>query len=61
MLSSSKVGMSQQTARNRWMTGSYSNSVTSDYLSGRVNRLKREQWESSMYSIVAGMGQDGGA
>jgi hypothetical protein len=43
------------------MKGSYTNSVTSDYLSAKVIGPKREQWEGSMYSIVAGMGQDGGA
>jgi len=30
-------------------------------MSGNVNGPKREQWEGSMYSNVAGMGQDGGA
>jgi hypothetical protein len=59
MPSSSRVGMSQKSARNRWMKGCYSNSVTSDYLSGKFNAPKWEQLEESMYSTVAGIRQDG--
>jgi hypothetical protein len=57
--SSSRVGMSQKSARNSWMKEATA-SVTSDYLPGKVNGPKRKQWEGNMYSIVARMGQDGG-